>query len=377
MGKHKKNLSEKEIILYPLSRDISKRWYVEFFNPQKNIIEREWIPVKMTESQRLAEFERIKEQLLTTGTIEPRAVVVKDTYTPSLQASQRLKDVLSEKPHLKKKSKSSYRSKLRKFDEFCRRKGYESVNHSVASDYLKYRIESGRAVTTVNNDRRVLKSLVKSVDKSSSSIRKSAFDKTKRLRGGGSIGRDYYKPAQKLQIKNYFDKHYPALWFACKFVYYCYVRNGNELIHLKVSDLDLHLKRLKIESDNSKNGFTEHIVIPRAFASELEKIDYSKYPQHWYLVGKDGLPSEKRLCIDYWGKLHRKALDEMAFDKGGKRYSMYSWKNTGVVDSYLNGIGIKDLQAQLRHKNLETTYLYLKSMGLFDNADTFDKIQPL
>ena len=62
----------------------------------------------------------------------------------------------------------------------------------------------------------------------------------------------------------------------------------------------------------------------------------------------------------------------MRFESGGKRYSMYSWKNTGVVDSYLKGIGIKDLQAQLRHKNLETTYLYLRSLGLFDNADNLN-----
>ena len=107
------------------------------------------------------------------------------------------------------------------------------------------------------------------------------------------------------------------------------------------------------------------------------KLKLETYQQGFYLVGKNGLPTSKRLPLDFWGKTHRKALDDMRFDKGGKRYSMYSWKNTGVVDSYLKGIGIKDLQAQLRHKNLETTYLYLRSLGLFDNADTFDKIQAL
>jgi integrase len=287
-----------------------------------------------------------------------------------------LKNALSEKNHLRKKSKSSYKSKLKLFDDFCQMRGYAAITEGVAKEYLSYRLEQGKSATTINNDRTVLKSLVKSVN-SSSSIKKTAFDKTKKLRGGGGSGRDYYRPLQKAQLKTYFDAHYPALWFACKFVYYCYVRNGNELINLKVSDLDLHLNRLRITSDESKNGQDERVVIPKAFADELKHIDFSKYPQHYYLVGADGLPSEKKLPIDFWGKLHKKALDEMGFDRGGKKYSMYSWKNTGVVDSYLAKIGIKDLQAQLRHKNLQTTYMYLRALGLFDNPETFDVIPKL
>lgn len=377
MGKHKKNLIENEIVLYPKSMDISKRWYVEYYNPQKSIIERVWIARSLSKSERLSEFERIKCELLKNGTVEKRKAKIVDNYTPTSRASKRLKNLLTEKPHLKKKTKSSYKSKLKKFDEFCKEQGYESINQAVASEYLNYRRKKGLSVTTVNNDRRVLKSFVKEVPKSSISINKNSFDKTKLLRGDGGSGREYYKPAQKKQIKEYFEVHYPALWLACKFVYYCYVRNGNELINLRVSDLDLHLKRLKIHSDNSKNGYCEQVVIPRAFAAELEKIDFSIYPQDFYLIGKNGLPSSEKCSVDYWGKLHKKALDEMPFDRGGKKYSMYSWKNTGVVDSYLNGIGIKDLQAQLRHKHLETTYLYLRVMGLFDNANTFDKINPL
>jgi integrase len=373
MGKQKKSLSEGEIVLYPFDRNLDKRWYVDFFNPIKNRIDRKWIAVQFkTKKDRLAEFERIKTQLLTDGVAQK--TLVPDAFKPSLTASKRLKNALTERNHLKKKSKSSYKSKLKMFDLFCKEQGYTSVTDSVAHEYLKYRVEIGRSVATVNNDRTVLKSFVRSVN-SSSTIKNTAFDKTKKLRGGGGAGREYYKPTQKAAVKLFLEINYPQLWFACKFVYYCYVRNGNELINLKISDIDLHLRRLRIGASDSKNGLDERVVIPRNFAAELSKIDYSKYPQHWFLVGRDGLPTSEKLPVDYWGKRHRQALDEMGFDKGGKKYTMYSWKNTGVVDSYLAKIGIKDLQSQLRHKNLQTTYLYLKCLGLFDNDDTFDMIE--
>ncbi|MDZ7879168.1 MAG: site-specific integrase, partial [Saprospiraceae bacterium] len=376
MGRHKKSLSESEIVLYPADRKLTTRWYVEFYNPQKNRIDRMWIGARfVTEKERLGEFDRIKTELLETG-IAPKALPT-DNFQPDLAASKRLNSAFTERNHLKKKSKSSYKSKLKMFDDFCKARHYTAITETVAHAYLHHRVETGRAVSTINGDRRILKSFVKSVPYSSNTIKKNAFDKTRKLRGGGEAGREYYKPAQKAQIKTFFQQHYPALWFACKFVYFCYVRNGNELIHLKISDLDLHLNRLRIGASHSKNGYTESVVIPKSFAVELAKMDYSQYPQDWYLVGPDGVPSETCVSVDYWGKLHKKALDKMGFDKGGKRYSMYSWKNTGVVDSYLARIGIKDLQGQLRHKNLQTTYLYLKCLGLFDNADTFDVIKEL
>ena len=371
MGRHKKILSESEICLYPADRDISKRWYIEYFSEGKT--KRVWLSAQFKDvKSRTIEFERIKSELLVNGAFEkPKQP---EAYVPELIASKRLKTVLDNRVHLKSKSFSSYKSKIKLFDEFCEAQGYTAINDKVAEAYLNHRIKEGKSVNTVNNDRRVLSTFVKSLSISSKSVKKNAFDNTKKLKGGGGAGREYYKPHQKAMLKAFFEKEYPALWFACKFVYYCFVRNGNELVNLRISDLDLHLRRLRVTAGDSKNGFDEQIVIPKNFAAELAAIDYSKYPQNWFLVGKNGLPTPNRVSNGYWGKQHRKALDALGFDKGGKRYSMYSWKNTGVVDAYRAKVGIKDLQGQLRHKNLNTTYLYLKCLGLFDNDDTFDNI---
>ena len=51
----------------------------------------------------------------------------------------------------------------------------------------------------------------------------------------------------------------------------------------------------------------------------------------------------------------------------GKDYTLYSWKHSGVVVAYKAGIDIKTIQSQCRHKSLEQTDIYLKSLGLSMN----------
>ena len=42
----------------------------------------------------------------------------------------------------------------------------------------------------------------------------------------------------------------------------------------------------------------------------------------------------------------------------GKGYQMYSWKHTGAVAAVKAGIGVKELQIQLRHHSLDETDKY-------------------
>ena len=57
---------------------------------------------------------------------------------------------------------------------------------------------------------------------------------------------------------------------------------------------------------------------------------------------------------------------------------MYSWKHTGNVTSYKNGIDIYSIMKQNGHTSIDTTMKYLKTLGLIIDTDftnKFDKIR--
>jgi integrase len=62
---------------------------------------------------------------------------------------------------------------------------------------------------------------------------------------------------------------------------------------------------------------------------------------------------------------HSKFTKQLQFDQ---QKGLYSWKHTGVCAAYYaTGKDVYALMRQLRHKELTTTMIYLKSLGLIQN----------
>lgn len=62
---------------------------------------------------------------------------------------------------------------------------------------------------------------------------------------------------------------------------------------------------------------------------------------------------------------HLCILNALGFDKN-KGYCLYSWKHTGAIQAVKNGVGVKELQIQLRHHSLDQVNEYLRQMGVWD-----------
>lgn len=60
---------------------------------------------------------------------------------------------------------------------------------------------------------------------------------------------------------------------------------------------------------------------------------------------------------------HKRILRALGFGKG---YCLYSWKHTGAIQAVKNGVGVKELQIQLRHHSLDQVNEYLRQMGVWD-----------
>jgi integrase len=154
------------------------------------------------------------------------------------------------------------------------------------------------------------------------------------------------------------------LVFAIKLIFYCFIRPGEELTGLRLWDVNLDDGILRVGGDIAKNDLTERVKIPRQLLKILEDMDLHKYPQDYYLVGKNGIPTPDKMAIDAWNRRHRKALDAVGIVGRKQQWSIYSWKDSGAVQLHKNNVPMRLLQLQLRHKHLSTTSKYLSSFGL-------------
>lgn len=118
-----------------------------------------------------------------------------------------------------------------------------------------------------------------------------------------------------------------------------------------------------IPATNAKNKKDMYVLIPDAFAIELQKLHLHKYNPEDYVIGKNGTPNPQRHRRDTYRKAHNTVLRKLGYST---RYSFYSWKHTGVVALYKSGAGLLEIQRQLRHHDLRTVQIYLESMGIME-----------
>lgn len=167
----------------------------------------------------------------------------------------------------------------------------------------------------------------------------------------------YFLPAHVKMIKAYLEEHDPELWVMVQFIYYCFIRPG-ELRLLRVGDVLLEERKIFIRSNVSKNAKSQYVAIPEAFLPTLAFLK-GRLPAGLIFPGKNGKPiGRNTMCSK-----HRKMLRALGFSD---EFKLYSWKHTGAVMAVKAGVGVKELQMQLRHHSLDQVNEYLRQMGVWD-----------
>lgn len=174
-----------------------------------------------------------------------------------------------------------------------------------------------------------------------------------------------FGPGQIEMIKNKALEDDPGLWLLCQFIYYTYIR-PIEIGRLKVKHVLLDQDKIFVPATISKNSNDGYVTIPPGLKSELEKLKLDQLNPDWFLFTKKWTPGEKQVGYNFFGNRHRKILRALDFPT---EYTLYSWKHTGVVNTYKAGVNMKAIQLQCRHSSIDQTDTYLKSLGFLDNDD--------
>lgn len=134
----------------------------------------------------------------------------------------------------------------------------------------------------------------------------------------------------------------------------------------------------ELSATASKNEYSSQLPEVPAFRVTIPGYEDCNFGMHVY--GHSMYPTIETGSL----VLCRKVLDKSVIMYGEilklckldrKKYSLYGWKHTGNVDSFLAGVDIYDLMRQNRHHSLEQTMGYLRSLGLRPNVN-FGKKAP-
>lgn len=168
---------------------------------------------------------------------------------------------------------------------------------------------------------------------------------------------DIFTKSDRERLKDAIQHSMPFLWLACEIQYYCAIRPGMELRLLKIKDIDRNRKIITIPADIAKNKTTQSVGIPDRVLQLMEALGIFQYSGDLYVFGRNGCPGHLPFGKNTMRNHFNKFRDALHISKEKK---FYSWKHTGAISSYDNGMPITELKDHLRHSSIMTTEEYLK-----------------
>ncbi|MEO0585413.1 MAG: hypothetical protein AAF135_24585 [Bacteroidota bacterium] len=131
-----------------------------------------------------------------------------------------------------------------------------------------------------------------------------------------------------------------------------------EICRMRVRNIDKGI--ILVRNNQSKKQ--KPCMINPQLMEIIQKMDLDQYPEHYYIFGKNRMPSPTFRHRNRYSEDHRRILDACEIQDEG--LDMYSWKHTGNCNAYRAGVDIYSLKIQNRHSSLRQTEIYLSTLGL-------------
>lgn len=272
-------------------------------------------------------------------------------------------------PSLKKKTKQTYTYVVKCFKEWLIKKNMQNVlcsklGKQELSIYMDSLISEKKFAGRTHNDHLIILATLFNAMISREWITKNPCKKIERRET--SVGRNIaFTDNEKEELKKLLKAEDPQLYYFTQIMYFTFIRR-TELARLTVGDFDLINKTIVIPSNVSKNGIQESVVIPIGLEAILKEMRLEHYPTSQYVFGKHLFISDIIYeNVNHITTRHKKYLKKLNIHESK---SLYSWKHSGVCAAYYaTGKDLYSVMRQCRHRSIETTQVYLKSLGLIQN----------
>lgn len=149
----------------------------------------------------------------------------------------------------------------------------------------------------------------------------------------------------------------PFLLF-CMLIYHSLIR-PNELLGLKIGDINLKNHIIKVGSDIAKNHKERESAISQQIESLINVLGIMNYPKSNYIFSESAtmLPGKKRLNDDTPCRKFRKIREEL---KLPKTMQLYSFRDTGIFEMLKSNVDDLSVMQHADHSSLNITSVYAK-----------------
>lgn len=145
----------------------------------------------------------------------------------------------------------------------------------------------------------------------------------------------------------------------CQFMYYSFLRPGEELRKLRVRDL--RAKAIYVTANNAKSDTGAFVIIPAPLELLINEYKLREYPDHYYVFSDNDKPGERLLGPKFIYRRHVKVLERLNLTE--TNHDLYSWKHTGAIALWQATKDIDLLRRQCRHTDIGQTMQYLRDLG--------------
>jgi site-specific recombinase XerD len=149
----------------------------------------------------------------------------------------------------------------------------------------------------------------------------------------------------------------PQLYLAAMLQYFCFIRPGEELLSLKVKQINFQKRNIFIPKDVAKRRESRTMDVPTQLYEILIEHGINRLNKEMYVMGPTGRPGFHQLGLNTLRGRFNKFRDQLGLSV---EYKWYSFKHTGAGKLLESGASIVEVMRQLGHSDIASTYHYIK-----------------
>ncbi len=175
------------------------------------------------------------------------------------------------------------------------------------------------------------------------------------------VGEDYaavpFLDDDMFQVMGVMQREDPQLYLAAMLQYFCFIRPGDELLKLRVGQINLAKRTIFIPKDIAKKRVARTMDIPQQLYDLLIEEGIQRLNKELFVIGPYGRPGVKGIGLNTLRMRFNTYRDRL---KLSQHYKWYSFKHTGAGKLLESGATIVELMRQLGHTDIASTYKYIK-----------------
>jgi integrase len=372
-----------------------KGWYIQFYvwDVQKNnlVRKKKFLPdrLKTTEAKEIYAKKLIKEvnRLLVKGyhidkRLTPERILQEEEQNIQLSFKEVIPRYINYCEKVAKNSHQEVSSKffiLKRFLEWskkyrCRFDMPGDVSEKAAIQFFDDMIEvDGVSGKTYNNALGRLRNFYNVAKKRKWYDGDNPFKAVDKQATGYGEKNIAFTDTQLQEIIPYLKENDPYLHYFIGFIYYALMR-PSEIKRLKVRNIDMQKRQIRIEASQSKVKKLDILPIADGLYKILKEMKIENANPDHYLFTLKRKPSEEQMSRSW--TTERFKIVKKKFNLN-KNYSIYGFKHTAVCKWYEETKDIVRVQRMCRHTSIDMTARYLKSLGLMGDQYQIDSLPDL